>query len=256
MEFNLSQLADKQSKLNLRDLFLSENKFLDKGEWLFDYSKTYLTKEVITGLTQRLETLSFTDKKTALLNGEYLNVSEERKVFHTALRNPVGTIFETEILQVWQQIEQITHRFRSKKLLGSTGKPLKYVVNIGIGGSYLGPKMVVEALRDLDPLTKNCRFISNIDQFELTETLRDFPLEETLFIVASKSFSTLETLLNANFIKDIFLEKGLDYSAHFYALSSNVEKAVKWGISKTQILPFWDWVGGTIFRLGSHRFAN
>jgi glucose-6-phosphate isomerase len=246
------------SPLHLRDLFRedpgrAERFSLSLEEIVFDYSKNRMTNETLALLLELARQADLPGWIQKMFAGEKINVSERRAVLHTALRNPRGSSVLVdgkdvmpEVHAVLAQMRQFSEAVREGKWRGYTGQPIRDVVNIGIGGSDLGPVMVTHALR---PYHSSLRlhFVSNIDGTQLTEALRDLSPETTLFLISSKSFGTLETLTNARSARAWLLEKAKDPAAvakHFVAISTNEKAVVAFGIDKNNMFPFWDWVGG------------
>ncbi|WP_020494397.1 glucose-6-phosphate isomerase [Verrucomicrobium sp. 3C] len=246
------------SPLHLRDLFRedpgrAERFSLSLEEIVFDYSKNRVTNETLALLLELARQADLPGWIQKMFAGEKINVSERRAVLHTALRNPRGSSVLVdgkdvmpEVHAVLDQMRKFSEAVREGKWRGYTGQPIHDVVNIGIGGSDLGPVMVTHALR---PYHSSLRlhFVSNIDGTQLTEALRDLSPETTLFLISSKSFGTLETLTNARSARAWLLEKAKDPAAvakHFVAISTNEKAVVAFGIDKKNMFPFWDWVGG------------
>jgi glucose-6-phosphate isomerase len=244
---------------HLRTLFANDadrfNKFtLSFEDILFDYSKNIITEETRTLLLQLAKECGVEDGIKAMFSAEKINATENRAVLHTALRNfsgnPVmldGKDVMPEVNAVLQKMENFCQRIHSGEWKGYTGKPIRYIVNIGIGGSDLGPVMVTEALKPYWREGMQPYFVSNVDGTHIAETLKKVSPEETLFLIASKTFTTQETMTNALTARSWFLEHAKDeafVAKHFAALSTN-EKAVKaFGIDPANMFEFWDWVGG------------
>lgn len=251
------------SKINIKQLFESDPKRFEKfsmslktpadGDILLDYSKNRITDDVWKLLLQLAESRGLAKAREEMFGGAHINITEDRAVLHTALRNksgkPVvvdGKDVMPDVLAVLAHMKEFTNQVLSGDWKGYTGKKMTDVVNIGIGGSDLGPLMVTEALK---PYSKGLRmhFVSNIDGTHLAETLKKINAETTLFIIASKTFTTQETITNATSAKSWFLETAKDPAAvakHFVALSTNEEKATAFGIDAKNMFGFWDWVGG------------
>ena len=225
-----------------------------------DLSKNLVTDEILAALVKLAEETGVAERFAAMLSGEHINTTEDRAVLHTALRNPAGTELEVdgqnidaEVQEVLGRIEEFANRVRSGEWTGVTGKRVTHVVNIGIGGSDLGPVMVYEALAPYATAGIEARFISNIDPTDLAQKTADLDPETTLFIVASKTFTTLETLTNARLART-WLWEGLGLtddaaqkdavSKHFIALSTALDKVADFGIDPANAFGFWDWVGG------------
>jgi len=245
--------------LHLRDLFAQDP---TRGERLrveaagiyFDYSKNRITDETILLLLKLAEQSGLRSRIEAMFNGDKINVTEKRAVLHVALRAPKeeailvdGTDVVPLVHAVLDKMAGFSNRVRSGEWKGYTGKPIRNVINIGIGGSDLGPVMAYEALRHYSQRDLNFRFVSNVDGTDFAEATRDLDAEETLFIVSSKTFTTLETMTNAHSARVWALET-LKHSAaiarHFVAVSTNAEEVEKFGIDTANMFEFWDWVGG------------
>jgi len=246
--------------LELRDLFTEDPSrgrrlVVDACGIYLDYSKNRLVAKTVQLLVRLAEESGLVDRIEAMFSGEKINVSEDRAVLHVALRAPRqesivvdGENVVPAVHQVLDRLEEFSERVRDGSWRGHTGKPVRNVVNIGIGGSDLGPMMAYEALRHYARPDLTFRFVSNIDGTEFVEATRDLDPAETLFIVCSKSWHTLETLTNATTARDWCL-KGLggDKAAvarHFVAVSTNAEGVSEFGIDTANMFPFWDWVGG------------
>ncbi|MFM8848990.1 MAG: glucose-6-phosphate isomerase [Cytophagales bacterium] len=243
---------------HLRELFAEDPKRFEKfqltlNDILIDYSKNIITEETIRLLSELAEEAELKPTIEKMFSGEKINRTENRAVLHVALRNRVNTpIFVDgqdvmpEVNKVLSQMKDFSHRLQSGDWRGHTGKAITDIVNIGIGGSDLGPLMVTEALR---PYWKNItpHFVSNVDGTHIAETLRRVNPETTLFIIASKTFTTQETMTNAESAKRWFLEqtdgKG-DVAKHFVAVSTNTKAVTAFGIAPENMFVFWDWVGG------------
>jgi glucose-6-phosphate isomerase len=246
--------------LHLRQLFADDPK---RGERLkleaagiyFDYSKHRITDETIALLVRLAEECGLRARIDAMFRGDKINVSEERAVLHVALRAPAGASIvvdgENVVPHVHEVLDKMTdfaNRVRGGKWQGHTGKRIRNVVNIGIGGSDLGPVMAYEALRHYSARDMTFRFVSNVDGTDFAEAVRDLDATETLFIVSSKTFTTLETMTNAHTARAWALERlGGEAAAiakHFVAVSTNAEEVSKFGIDTANMFGFWDWVGG------------
>jgi len=229
------------------------------GDLFVDLSKNFLTDEVRDALAQLAEAVDVPGRRDAMFAGEHINITEDRAVLHTALRRPAGdglTVDGQDVVadvhEVLDKIYAFARRVRSGQWTGITGKPIKTVVNIGIGGSDLGPVMVYEALKSYVAEGLSARFISNIDPADCAEKVADLDPETTLFIIASKTFTTLETLTNARMARDWFLgaleARGIDaegaIAKHFVAVSTALDKVEAFGIDPANAFGFWSWVGG------------
>jgi len=247
-------------KLPLRKLFAEDAKrgqrFTAEAAGLFlDYSKNCVTEKTLKLLLQLAKESSLREKIDAMFRGEKINVTENRAVLHVALRAPKGeTILVDgknvvpEVHAVLDKMTAFSNRVRSGEWKGHTGKRIKNVINIGIGGSDLGPVMAYEALKHYSERILTFRFISNVDGIDFVEATRDLEPAETLFIISSKTFTTLETMTNAQSARDWLLAGlGSDAKAvakHFVAVSTNAEKVSAFGIDTANMFGFWDWVGG------------
>ena len=229
------------------------------GDLFVDLSKNFLTDEVRDTLARLAEAVDVPGRRDAMFAGEHINITEDRAVLHTALRRPVwdsltvdGQDVVVDVHDVLEKIYAFARRVRSGEWTGVTGKRIETVVNIGIGGSDLGPVMVYEALRPYVQDGLSARFISNIDPTDCAEKVADLDPETTLFIIASKTFTTLETLTNARMARDWFLgalaERGVStegaIARHFVAVSTALDKVAEFGIDPSNAFGFWSWVGG------------
>jgi glucose-6-phosphate isomerase len=243
----------------LRNLFEQDpdrfRKFsIQSGELLFDYSKNIITTETLDTLFQLARETKLPDAIEAMFSGEAINATENRAVLHTALRNcfdkPVlleGRDIMPDIKDVLEQMKKCCADIHTGKWLGYTGKKIKYIVNIGIGGSDLGPVMVTEALRPYWKEGMQVYFVSNVDGTHITETLKKVQADETLFLIASKTFTTQETMTNAHTAREWFLSHAGNekhVALHFAALSTNLKAVTAFGINEANMFGFWDWVGG------------
>jgi glucose-6-phosphate isomerase len=246
-------------KVHLRKLFADDP---ERGERLtaeavgiyFDYSKNRVTDETLKLLMQLAEESGLRSRIDAMFRGEKINVTEKRAALHVALRTPKDHVMnvdgENVVPQVHLVLEKMAafaNRVRSGEWKGHSGKPMRHVVNIGIGGSDLGPVMAYEALRHYSQRDLTFHFVSNIDGTDFAEATRDLDAAETLFIISSKTFTTLETMTNARSARDWALKTLKQDSAiakHFVAVSTNSEEVAKFGIDTANMFEFWDWVGG------------
>jgi glucose-6-phosphate isomerase len=220
-----------------------------------DYSKNRITDKTLKLLIRLAEEASLQARIEAMFRGDKINVTEKRAVLHVALRTPQGASIlvdgENVVPKVHAVLDRMTdfaNRLRSGEWKGYTGKPIRNVINIGIGGSDLGPVMAYEALKRYSDRTRTFRFVSNVDGTDFAEAVRDLDPTETLFIVSSKTFTTLETMTNAHTARDWSLE-GLggdekSVAKHFVAVSTNAAEVAKFGIDTANMFGFWDWVGG------------
>jgi glucose-6-phosphate isomerase len=238
---------------HLRDLFAADP---ERGERLtveaegvyLDYSKNRITDATIGLLVRLAEECGLRERIDAMFAGEHINVTEDRAVLHVALRAPVGSPYaRPEVHEVLGRMTAFAEQVRSGTWTGCTGKPIRNVVNIGIGGSDLGPVMAYEALRWYSRRDLTFRFVSNVDGTDFAEATRDLEADETLFIVSSKTFTTLETMTNAATAREWSLAALKDEAAvarHFVAVSTNEVEVERFGIDTRNMFGFWDWVGG------------
>ncbi|HEX7293194.1 MAG TPA: glucose-6-phosphate isomerase [Solirubrobacterales bacterium] len=268
---------------HLRDLFGSDP---ERGERLvadgaglhLDFSKNRITDETVILLGELARERGVEERREAMFSGEHINVSEDRAVLHVALRMPRQRSLVVDGADVVKQVHEtldrmaaFAERVRSGEWTGHTGKPIRNVVNIGIGGSDLGPKMAYEALRHFSRREMTFRFVSNVDATDFAESTRDLDPEETLFVVSSKTFTTLETMTNAHTAREWSLAGlGGDETAvakHFVAVSTNAPEVAEFGIDAENMFGFWEWVGGrysmdsaiglsTMLAIGPARFAE
>ena len=249
----------KIKELHLRDLFADDSKraehmTLEAEGIYFDYSKNRITNETLKLLLQLAEECGLQKCIDAMFRGDKINITENRAVLHVALRAPEGeTIIldgEDVVPQVHAVLDKMTafsNRVRNGEWKGHTGKKIRNVINIGIGGSDLGPVMAYEALKHYSQRDINFRFVSNVDGTDFAEATYDLKAEETLFIISSKTFTTLETMTNAHTARDWCLKTLQNESAvakHFVAVSTNAQEVSKFGIDTANMFEFWDWVGG------------
>jgi len=250
----------KVSKLDLRQLFAEDQK---RGERMaveaaglyLDYSKNRVTDETLKLLHQLAEESGLRERIDAMFSGEKINITEKRAVLHVALRAPKdasilvdGKNVVPEVHAVLDKMADFSNRVRSGAWKGHTGKRIRNVINVGIGGSDLGPVMAYEALKHYSARDMNFRFVSNVDGTDFAEAVRDLDPAETLFIISSKTFTTLETMTNAHSARSWSLAGlGHDESSvakHFVAVSTNAAEVAKFGIDTANMFEFWDWVGG------------
>jgi glucose-6-phosphate isomerase len=226
---------------------------VELGDLLFDYSKHRVTDDTIRLLVRLAEERGVRERRDAMFAGEALNLTEGRAVLHVALRargrafHVGGRDVSTDVREVLTRLRELSERVRSGQHVGHTGKPITDVVNIGIGGSDLGPRLVCDALRPYWKPGLRAHFVSNVDGAHLARTVRDLSPETTLFIVASKTFTTQETMTNAESARRWLVESLGDAGAvreHFVALSTNLDAVKAFGIAPENVLGFWDWVGG------------
>jgi glucose-6-phosphate isomerase len=278
----LARHADEIRDLHLRDLFAEDR---DRGERLaleaegvyLDYSKNRVIAETLRLLVQLAEERGLRERIDAMFAGDRINPTEDRAVLHVALRAPVGSRIEVDGADVVADVHDVLNRMsvfaervRAGHWKGATGKPVRNVVNIGIGGSDLGPVMAYEALRHYSRRDMTFRFVSNVDGTDFVEATRDLDPAETLFIVSSKTFTTLETMTNARSAKQWLLAALADHAAvarHFVAVSTDEAEVRAFGIDPDNMFGFWDWVGGrysmdsaiglsTMLAIGPDRFRE
>ena len=245
--------------LHLREMFAGDpgrgERLVAEGAGLYlDYSKNRITDETVALLVGLAEECGLRERTEAMFRGERINVTENRSVLHVALRMPKGESLlvdgvdvVAEVHGVLDRMSAFADRVRSGDWMGHTGKPIRSVVNIGIGGSDLGPVMAYEALRHYSQRDLTFRFVSNVDSTDFAEATRDLDPGETLFIVSSKTFTTLETMTNARTAREWTLATLGDESAiakHFVAVSTNADAVSEFGIDTDNMFGFWDWVGG------------
>jgi glucose-6-phosphate isomerase len=256
----LEQHASEMKKLHLREIFAEDKergrKFtIEAGGLLLDYSKNLILQRTVELLCKLGRECGLEKAINDMFTGAPINNTEKRPALHVALRNrsniPIivdGKNVMTDVNAVLHQMSEFATFVRTGRWLGCTGKRIRNIVNIGIGGSDLGPAMACEALKAYSDRNLICRFISNVDATHLIEQIRDLNPEETLFIIASKTFKTQETMTNALSAREWLLSSLGSYkdavSRHFVAVSTNIPEVEKFGILKTNIFGFWDWVGG------------
>ncbi len=279
----LEQHAEQLRATHLRDLFADDpergTRMTAEAEGLFlDYSKNRVTDETLRLLVELAEESGLRGRIDAMFSGEHINITEDRAVLHVALRAPADATIHVDggnvvpaVHAVLDRMARFSDAIRSGEWTGHTGRRIRTVVNIGIGGSDLGPVMAYEALRHYSARELAFRFVSNVDGTDFAEATRDLDPEETLFIVASKTFTTLETMTNAQTAREWALAGlGGDEAAiarHFAAVSTNAEKVADFGIDTDNMFGFWDWVGGrysmdsavglsTMIAIGPERFRE
>lgn len=251
--------AAEMKKVHLRSLFANDPLRFEsfsqmEGELLFDYSKNIISATTLSLLNELALECSLPSAIEAMFAGEKINMTENRSVLHTALRNfsgePVmadGQNVMPEIKRVLAQMKNICQKVHNGEWKGYTGKRIKHIVNIGIGGSDLGPVMVTEALKPYWIDGISVHFVSNVDGTHIAECLKVIEADETIFLIASKTFTTQETMTNAHTAREWFLGKAgdpLHVAKHFVALSTNEKAVTEFGIDKANMFEFWDWVGG------------
>jgi glucose-6-phosphate isomerase len=268
--------------VHLRELFADdpargERLTLEAEGIYLDYSKNRVNDDTVRLLLQLAGECGVAERRDAMFAGDRINVTEDRPVLHVALRAPTDATFLVDgenvvpkVHEVLDRMSAFSDRIRSGDWTGHTGRPIRNVINIGIGGSDLGPAMAYEALRHYSKQELTFRFVSNVDGTDIAEATRDLDPEETLFIVSSKTFTTLETITNAKSARAWLLEKLKDDRAiakHFVAVSTNGERVAEFGIDLENMFGFWDWVGGrysmdsaiglsTMIAIGPERFRE
>jgi glucose-6-phosphate isomerase len=255
LEAHHAEIGDR----HLRDLFAEDaqrgERLVAEGAGLhLDYSKHRITDETIQLLLKLAEEAGVPERRDAMFRGEHINVSEDRAALHVALRMPKGRSLVVDGTDVVQEVHEVldrmaafSNRIREGEWRGHTGKPIRAVVNIGIGGSDLGPVMAYEALRHYSKRDLTFRFVSNVDATDFVEATRDLDPAETLFVISSKTFTTLETMTNAHTAREWALAGLGDEEAiakHFVAVSTNAEEVRAFGIDTENMFGFWEWVGG------------
>jgi glucose-6-phosphate isomerase len=279
---SLERLHAEIAGRHLRELFAEDpgrgERMTAEGAGLFlDYSKNRITDETLEQLTRLAVECGVAERRDAMFRGEHINVSEDRAVLHVALRMPRerslivdGEDVVMQVHAVLDRMSAFTERVRSGEWKGHTGKPIRNVVNVGIGGSDLGPVMAYEALRHYARREMAFRFVSNVDGTDFAEATRDLDPEETLFVISSKTFTTLETMTNARTAREWALATLGEEAAiakHFVAVSTNADGVAEFGIDTDNMFGFWDWVGGrysmdsaiglsTMLAIGPEAFAE
>jgi glucose-6-phosphate isomerase len=251
--------AASMKQTHLRELFAKDpqrgTRLTVEAEGIYlDYSKHRITNETVKLLLDLAEQSGLRERIDAMFSGEKINITEKRAVLHTALRAPKGAVIKVDgenvvpgVHEVLDRMADFSNRVRSGAWKGHTGKRIVNVINIGIGGSDLGPVMAYEALRHYSQRNMTFRFVSNVDGTDFAEATQGLDPEETLFIVSSKTFTTLETMTNAQTAREWSLKKLKDEKAvakHFVAVSTNAKEVSKFGIDTANMFGFWDWVGG------------
>ncbi len=252
---NLINHYDDIKKISLNRLFNKDDRFnkysINLKDMLVDYSKNHINSNTLSLFKSLLEEINIKEKIDDFFKGKNINISENKAVMHYLLRGTFKKsnekIYKNDVVKLHNKMKNLSDEINSKKLLGFTGKKIKYIVNIGIGGSDLGPKMACRALKFYSNRKIKSFFISNVDQSNSSEVLRKINHDESIFIISSKSFKTIETIKNASVLKQWFLKKSDNKNAlkkHFFAVTSNIEKAKSFGIEEKNIFSLWDWVGG------------
>ncbi|WP_088329913.1 glucose-6-phosphate isomerase [Lacimicrobium sp. SS2-24] len=255
----LQSLAAQLDGQHMRDWFKDDPERADRFTLeacgiSLDYSKNLITQDILDGLLSLAKQQQVAEKRDAMFCGDIINHTEERAVLHTALRNfsdkavmVDGVDVMPEVMATQDKIRDFVERIHSGQHTGYTGKPLTEIVCIGIGGSFLGPKIMSEALKPYWHEGVNVHFVANVDGCHIHDVLAELDHEQTLVVMSSKSFTTQETLQNTLTAKDWFLQSGgkqQDIAKHFICVSSNIKAATEFGIAEENIFPMWDWVGG------------
>jgi glucose-6-phosphate isomerase len=255
----LSKHSDEMKQAHMKELFDSDPERFQKfafcfNDMLIDFSKNIITSETVSLLIRLANECGLKKGIEAMFEGDLINETEHRSVLHVALRNlsgkPVyaeGKNVMEDVLRVKEQMKKFCAGVHDGSWKGYSGKPIRYIVNIGIGGSDLGPYMVTEALKPYWKPGIQTHFVSNVDATHIAEVLKLVKPDETLFLIASKTFTTQETMTNAHTARSWFLQSARDeahIAKHFVALSTNEKEVVKFGIDKVNMFQFWDWVGG------------
>src|SRR3954452_18322970 len=253
------QRAEALRDAHLRDLFAGDpdravRMTVEAAGVVLDFSKHRIDDEALQALFALSRAAGVESRRDAMFRGEKINTTEGRAVLHVALRAPRGVVFEVdgqdvvpEVHRVLDRMAQFAERVRSGEWVGSTGQRIRTVVNIGIGGSDLGPRMAYEALRSFATPELACRFVSNVDGDDIYANTADLDPAQTLFVVSSKTFTTLETMTNAASARKWLLDQlgqGVDVAKHFVAVSTNAQAVAEFGIDTANMFEFWDWVGG------------
>ena len=248
--------SNKITEKSLNEIFMEDkdrfNKFsIQENDLLLDFSKNHIDDKMMELFSRLLVDIDLKGKIHDLFNGEKINTSENRSVLHFLLRGTYTSktkeLYENDVKKGLEKLKLFSKKFQNGEIIGYSGKKIKNVINIGIGGSNLGPKMICEGLKYYSNRSVNNYFISNVDPSNLSEVLLNIDPEESIFIISSKSFGTIETLKNANICKNWFKNKSQNNQSlkkHFYGVTANTKKAKAFGIEENNIFPIWDWVGG------------
>jgi len=248
--------SNKISERSLNEIFMEDkdrfNKFsIQENDLLLDFSKNHIDDKMMKLFSQLMDDIDLKGKIHDLFNGEKINTSENRSVLHFLLRGTYTSktkeLYETDVKKGLDKLKSFSKKFQNGEIVGYSGKKIKNVINIGIGGSDLGPKMICEGLKYFSDRSVNNYFISNVDPSNLSEVLLNIDPEESIFIISSKSFGTIETLKNANICKNWFEGRSNNNKSlkkHFFGVTANTKKAKAFGIEENNIFPIWDWVGG------------
>ena len=248
--------SNKITEKSLNEIFMEDkdrfNKFsILENDLLLDFSKNHIDDKMMELFSRLLVDIDLKGKIHDLFNGEKINTSENRSVLHFLLRGTYTSktkeLYENDVKKGLEKLKLFSKKFQNGEIIGYSGKKIKNVINIGIGGSDLGPKMICEGLKYYSNRSVNNYFISNVDPSNLSEVLLNINPEESIFIISSKSFGTIETLKNANICKNWFKDKSKNnqiLKKHFFGVTANTKKAKAFGIEENNIFPIWDWVGG------------
>jgi len=247
---------NKITEKSLNEIFMEDkdrfNKFsILENDLLLDFSKNHIDDKLMELFSRLLVDIDLKGKIHDLFNGEKINTSENRSVLHFLLRGTYTSktkeLYENDVKKGLEKLKLFSKKFQNGEIIGYSGKKIKNVINIGIGGSDLGPKMICEGLKYYSNRSVNNYFISNVDPSNLSEVLLNINPEESIFIISSKSFGTIETLKNANICKNWFKDNSKNnqnLKKHFFGVTANTKKAKAFGIEENNIFPIWDWVGG------------
>ena len=248
--------SKKISKKSLNEIFKTDidrfNKFsIQEKNLLLDFSKNHIDNKMLKLFSQLLDDINLRDKINDLFNGEKINTSENRSVLHFLLRGSFNSktkdLYDNNVKKGLKKLKSFSKKFENGDIKGYSGKKIKNVINIGIGGSDLGPKMICEALKYYSDRNIHNYFISNVDPSNLSEVLLNIDPEESIFIISSKSFGTIETLKNAKICKNWFYDQSKNSESikrHFFGVTANSKRAMEFGIDENNIFSIWDWVGG------------
>ena len=248
--------SNKISEKSLNEIFIENkdrfNKFsIQENDLLLDFSKNHIDDKMMKLFSQLMDDIDLKGKIHDLFNGEKINTSENRSVLHFLLRGTYTSktkeLYENDVKKGLDKLRSFSKKFKNGEIVGYSGKKIKNIINIGIGGSDLGPKMICEGLKYFSDRSVNNYFISNVDPSNLSEVLLNINPEESIFIISSKSFGTIETLKNANICKNWFEGRSNNNKSlkkHFFGVTANTKKAKAFGIEENNIFPIWDWVGG------------
>ena len=252
----IGNYSNKISEKSLNEIFIENkdrfNKFsIQENDLLLDFSKNHIDDKMMKLFSQLMDDIDLKGKIHDLFNGEKINTSENRSVLHFLLRGTYTSktkeLYENDVKKGLDKLRSFSKKFQNGEIVGYSEKKIKNIINIGIGGSDLGPKMICEGLKYFSDRSVNNYFISNVDPSNLSEVLLNINPEESIFIISSKSFGTIETLKNANICKNWFEGRSNNNKSlkkHFFGVTANTKKAKAFGIEENNIFPIWDWVGG------------